>query len=110
MLLRTVHYLPERDERIVLVMDLDHELEPDQVQNVRNAFHDLGREEIELIIVRSLFDVDPNGDCVYSMDALQDFEREIMHLGRATNVMIFRTDDHYQNYNVVTLYYTLIRL
>ena len=108
--MRTVRYYPNRNERIILIMDIDHDLGPVREQAVRTALHDLGADELEFIIVRSLFDVEQNNELIYHWNDLTEFEHEFMQMGEATNIMLFRTDDLHLDLTIIRLYYTLVNL
>ena len=88
MLFRTVRYNFDLNKSVILSIRSDHAWDNESYQNFMTALSDLNSDDWELIIVRSLFDVDDHHPRTYNHSELSAPEQTLLQIINSNSVRL----------------------
>ena len=88
MLFRTIRYHFNLLETIILSIRSDRNWNESTYQNFMASLSDMSHDDLEFIIVRSLFDVDDENPRIYQLSELSAPEQTLLNLVSSTQVQL----------------------
>ena len=90
-IIRTINY-ETQEQTILLIFIIEYALPPNVLLTLQNTLNNLSTIDLEIIITRSLFEVNSQNHRVFRQSDITLIERDLMDLQGASGVLVRRFD------------------
>ena len=90
-IIRTINY-ETQEQKVILTFITEYALPPSVLLALQNVLNDLSTIDLEVIVTRSLFEVDHLNHKVFRKPDLTPIEQNMMNIQNASGVLIRRSD------------------